>query len=154
MAARVSGQVTAFFLYDVAEAVDLAAVRQLVGATAKSPRLAVKPAVPAYVQYQDPPVQLEADVLGAVTPEGLQTRFKVYDYGVFSLSLTRAFSGTWVELHALAAGSEQREQTDVSLLNTGLVGRRLGAEQHPQHDAVLGIPVGKHHQHLVPHVRQ
>jgi hypothetical protein len=47
-------------------------------------------------------VQVDADVLGAVAPEGLQARFKVYDYGVFSLSLTRPFSGTWADLHALA----------------------------------------------------
>ena len=102
MAARLSGQVTAFFLYDVAEAVDLAVVRQLLGATTKSPRLVVKPALPAYVQYHDPPVQVDADTLGGAAPEGLQARFKVYDYGVFSLSLTRPFCGTWADLHALA----------------------------------------------------
>ena len=53
MAEPLSGQVTAFFLFDVAEGVDLAAVRGLLGASTESPRLAVKPAVPAYVQYQD-----------------------------------------------------------------------------------------------------
>jgi len=97
-----AGQVTAFFLFDVAEGVDLPAVRRLLGASAESPRLTVKPAVPSYVQYQDPPVQVDADTLGAPAPEGLQARFKVYDYGVFSLSLSRPFRGTWTDLHALA----------------------------------------------------
>jgi len=102
VAELLTGQVTAFFLFDVAEGVDLPSVRALSGASTDSPRLAVKPAVPAYVQYQDPPVQLDAEAIGAATPEGLQTRFKVYDYGVFSLSLTRVFRGSWADLHALA----------------------------------------------------
>ena len=32
----------------------------------------------------------------------MQARFKIYDYGVFSLSLSRAFCGSWADLHALA----------------------------------------------------
>jgi hypothetical protein len=102
MAVALSGQVTAFFLFDVAEGVNLAAVRELLGASVESPRLTVKPAVPAYVQYQDPPVQVDGDVLGAQAPDGLQARAKVYDYGVISLSLSRAFQGSWADLHLLA----------------------------------------------------
>ena len=102
MAEPLSGQVTAFFLFDVAEGVDLAAVRGLLGASTESPRLAVKPAVPAYVQYQDPPVQVDAEAFGTRPPGGMQARFKIYDYGVFSLALSRAFRGSWADLHALA----------------------------------------------------
>ena len=90
MAPNLSGQVVAFFLFDVAEWVDLSAVRGLLGASTESPRLAVRPAVPAYVRYQDPPVLVDAEAFGVPAPEGLQARFKIYDYGVFSLSLTRA----------------------------------------------------------------
>jgi hypothetical protein len=102
MAAMLAGQVTAFFLFDIAEAVDLTSVRTLLGATTESRRLAVKPAVPAYVQYQEPPVQVEAESLGLRVGDGTPTRVKVYDYGVISLALTRAFHGSWAELHALA----------------------------------------------------
>ena len=102
MAEPLSGQVTAFFLFDVAEGVDLAAARGLLGASTESPRLAVKPAVPAYVQYQDPPVQVDAEAFGTRAPGGMQARFKIYDYGVFSLALSRAFRGSWADLHALA----------------------------------------------------
>jgi hypothetical protein len=102
MAEPLSGQVTAFFLFDVAEGVDLAAMRSLLGASTESPRLAVKPAVPAYVQYQDPPVQVDAEAFGTRAPGSMQARFKIYDYGVFSLSLSRAFRGSWADLHALA----------------------------------------------------
>jgi hypothetical protein len=102
MADTLAGQVTAFFLFDVAEEIDLSAVRRLLGASPDSGRLAVKPAVPAYVQYQNPPVQVDPDALGVQAPDGLQARVKVYDYGVFSLSLSRPFRGGWADLHALA----------------------------------------------------
>jgi hypothetical protein len=102
MAEMLSGQVTAFFLFDVAEGAQLSILRSLLGATTESPRLAVKPAVPAYVQYQEPPVQVDADALGLAVRDGAQARFKVYDYGVISLALTRAFRGSWSELHSVA----------------------------------------------------
>jgi hypothetical protein len=96
-----AGQVTAFFLFDVAEGADLAAVRAQLGGAGQSAKLAARPAMPAYVRYQQPPVMVEADALGVEAPNGWQTRFKVYDYGVVSLSLTRAFSGAWSDLGAL-----------------------------------------------------
>ena len=77
MAELLTGQVTAFFLFDVAEGVDLAKARALSGAATDSPRLAVKPAVPAYVQYQDPPVQIEAAALGAATPISVGRLFRL-----------------------------------------------------------------------------
>jgi len=85
--------------------VQLSTLRSILGASAESPRLAVKPAVPAYVQYQEPPVQVDADTLGLAVRDGAQARFKVYDYGVISLALTRAFCGSWSELHSVAQGT-------------------------------------------------
>ena len=97
-----SGQVTAFFLFDVAEAVDLAAVRGLLGGAGQNARIAHRPALPPYVQYQQPPVQVDAEALGLSPFDGLQARFKIFDYGVVSLSLTRPFSGSWADLAATA----------------------------------------------------
>jgi hypothetical protein len=97
-----SGHVTAFFLFDVAEGVDLAAVRARLGSAGQSARLAPRPAIPPYVKYQEPPVQVEADVLGAAAIDGWQGRFKVFDYGVVSLSLSRPFHGSWADLLATA----------------------------------------------------
>jgi len=102
MAAPLSGHLTAFFLFDVAEAADLAAVRARVGAAGQSARFAPRSAIPAYVRYQQPPVQIEGDALGLSAPEGWSTRLKVYDYGVVSLALTRPFAGTWDEFLALS----------------------------------------------------
>lgn len=102
MTSPVSGQITAFFLYDVAEAADLAQVRTLVGGAGQPARLAAKPAIPAYVRYLQPPVQADGDAFQVAPIDGWHARVKVYDYGVVSLSLTRPFTGTWPELVALA----------------------------------------------------
>ncbi|HUU32871.1 MAG TPA: hypothetical protein VMW48_02345 [Vicinamibacterales bacterium] len=98
-----SGQITAFFVFDVAEAVDLAAVRSRLGDAGQSARLSPWPAKPAYVQYQQPPVQVGAEGLGLPPFDGLQARFKIFDYGVVSLALARPFSGTWSDLAATAS---------------------------------------------------
>jgi hypothetical protein len=133
MAEGLAGQVTAFFLFDVAEGAELASVRAILGASVDSPKLAVKPAVPAYVQYQDPPVQIDGEALGAVPPEGLQARFKIYDYGVFSLSLSRPFRGTWADLHALAeATSSPALEAEAERLCRHAVKRVLPALQSPR----------------------
>ncbi len=102
MASNVSGRVTAFFLFDVAEAADLAAVRTLLGGAGQSARFAARSAVPAYVQYQEPPVQVEAEALGGPPLDGWTGRVKIYDYGVVSLALSRPFEGTWAEFLTLS----------------------------------------------------
>ena len=102
MAAPLSGQLTAFFLFDVAEGADLAAVRALVGAAGQSARFAPRSAIPAYVRYQEPPLQIDGEALGLASPDGWATRLKIYDYGVVSLALSRPFEGTWAELLTLS----------------------------------------------------
>jgi len=101
MPPSVSGQVTAYFLFDVAEAIDLTAVKALLGSAGQIARLAGRPAIPAYVRYQSPPVQVDLEALGLGVVEGFQARLKVYDYGVVSLALSRPFSGEWTDLIAL-----------------------------------------------------
>jgi hypothetical protein len=96
-----SGFITAFYLFDVAEAVTLAALPGLMASAGVPARLAPK-STPAYVQYQQPPLSFEGDAIGIGTLEAFQVRFKVFDYGVVSIALTRAFSGTWDDL--LVAG--------------------------------------------------
>ncbi len=97
-----SGQVTAFFLFDVAEAADLGAVQALVGTAGQPARLATTAAIPPDAQYQVPPVQLDPGGLGLPPVEGYQARVKLYDYGVLSISLTRRFEGGWDALARLA----------------------------------------------------
>ena len=92
-----SGQGTAFFLFDVAEAIHLDRVRGLIGPTSEA-RLVPKSSTPPYVQYQQPPLSVEGESLGMPEVGGFRARFKIFDYGVISVALTRPLPSTWPEL--------------------------------------------------------
>jgi hypothetical protein len=91
----VAGTVTAFFLYDVGDAIDLARVRSLVETTA--PAQLTKVAA-SHVQYQQPPVVLDAAALDTSAPEAFRCRIKAFDYGVVSVALHRPLPVTWPAL--------------------------------------------------------
>jgi hypothetical protein len=93
-----SAQLVLFYLFDVAETVDLQAIPKLIQGPTTAARLAPKPATPAYVQYDKPPVLFDGDVVGVGESNGFRVRFRVYDYGVISVALTKSFSGSWGEL--------------------------------------------------------
>lgn len=97
-------QIVAFYLFDVAETADLQQVPPLIGGPAVPARLAPKPATPAYVQYDKPPLSFDGEAVGVAEISGFRTRVRVYDYGVVSVALTRPFSGSWQELIACAQG--------------------------------------------------
>ena len=94
------GHVTAFFLFDVSDAIDLQRLRSEIDASVAA-RLATKPATPTYLQYQQPPLTLDGAVIGAADADGCRVRFKVFDYGVVSVALTQALPDTWDQLMAV-----------------------------------------------------
>ena len=122
-----AGHVTAFFLYDVAEAVDLQRVPALIGGTVAA-RLSPKPATPPYVQYQQPPLLADGDVVGLREIAGFRLRFKIFDYGVISLALTAPLPPTWEEL--LRSGLEWQEDPRLPA-DTEAFCRRLVAQLRP-----------------------
>ena len=91
------GYVTAFYLFDVSDAIDLQGVGAAVGPTAAT-RLVTRPATPSYLQYQQPPLALDGSVIGAGIVDGCHVRFKAFDYGVLSVALTRNLPDTWEQL--------------------------------------------------------
>jgi hypothetical protein len=97
-----TGQITAFYLFDVAESIELGRVPELLQAAAAPVQIASKPAIPSYVRYLTPPLQIEGDALGFADVDGFAVRVKIFDYGVISMSLTRPFSGAWDELIGIA----------------------------------------------------
>jgi hypothetical protein len=111
-----SGYVTAFYLFDIGDAIDLKRVAEQINASTTT-RLSTKPPSPIYLQYQQPPVVIEAAAIGAGEVEGFRARFKAFDYGVVSVALTRALPAAWDELldaglqwhdnAALASGAER-----------------------------------------------
>jgi hypothetical protein len=112
-----SGSVTAFFLYDVAEAIDLPTVTGLVSETAPV-QMAPKPHTPSYIQYTHPPVGIDGRAAGMPEVAGFRVRFRLFDYGVISVALTRPTPPEWdrmvaegLSLHddaALAADAERQ----------------------------------------------
>jgi hypothetical protein len=92
----ISGHITAFFLFDVSEAIDLGRVQRELG-TGVAARLAPKPTTPSYVQYRQPPIAIDGHAIDMPEAEGFAVRFKAFDYGVISVALTRRMTGTWNE---------------------------------------------------------
>ena len=111
MPAIQSGTLTAFYLFDIADDIDLAAFRVAIGAGAAAARFLPKSAAPAYVQYAVPPVVVDGDGLGVGEIDGFKARIKLFDYGVLSLALARKISGEWPELIAL--GQKYVENEDL-----------------------------------------
>ena len=107
--ANEAGFVHAFYLFDVAQEIDLRALGLQLGGEARHARLDDKAAGPAPVRYQTPPVLCGGDVLGLGEIDGFRVRVKFYDYGVISLLLSQAFSGSWAALGALGQALVESE---------------------------------------------
>lgn len=97
---HVTGSISAVYLFDIAEVIDLAGVRGVLGAHGASAELSDKSAGPPRVRYQQAPVIADGVALGITPPADYQVRIKFFDYGVVSVVLHRRFSGTWREFVA------------------------------------------------------
>src|SRR6186713_2583032 len=74
-----AGTLTALYLFDVAEQIDLPGVRGALGAGNQA-RLTLKSAAPAYLQYHVPPLVVDGDVAGIASMAGFSARLKFFDY--------------------------------------------------------------------------
>ena len=102
MPAIESATLTAFYLFDVADDIDVAALRATIGGNAASARFVPKSTAPSYFQYATPPVVVDGEALGIGDIDGFRTRLKFFDYGVVSVALSRPFSGDWADLIAIS----------------------------------------------------
>jgi hypothetical protein len=117
MPAIQAAAVTAFYLFDVADDIDLAGLRAAIGGSAASAPLVPKSTAPSYFQYAIPPVVADGEAVGIGDIDGFHPRLKFFDYGVVSVALSRRFTGDWAELVTLSqlyiendALEEQAEQ--------------------------------------------
>ena len=94
-----AGTVTAIYLFDVAEQIDVHAMHGLLGGGA-TPRLRSKSTAPPYLRYQTPPLVVDGEAINVAPVEGFRSRLKFFDYGVVSLALSKEFSGSWAALVA------------------------------------------------------
>ena len=97
-----TGAIHAFYLFDVAETIDLKALARTFGSSAAAATLYDKAPGPPRIRYIQPPIVIDGHVLDEGTLESFQVRVKFFDYGVVSLALTRPFSGSWSDLVTLA----------------------------------------------------
>jgi hypothetical protein len=93
-----AGTITALYLFDVAEHIDLIRLRQLIGTGSEARLTSKATTATAYLRYQTPPLVADGETLGFSAIDGFRPRLKFFDYGVISLALTRSFSGSWAEL--------------------------------------------------------
>lgn len=120
-----AGHITALYLFDIAEEIDLAAVAEVLQAQPTRARFEPKSYAPAYLQYQTAPILIDSPMLDLPEIAGCRPRVKVFDYGVISISLSRPFAGGWEELAAASARLGDIEQQVEDLSRT--IWRKLAA---------------------------
>ena len=98
------GHVTAFFQFDVGDAIDLARVAAQIDASVAT---ADDQAGDALLQYQQPPLTRDSTLFGLSEVEGCRARVKAFDYGVLSIALTHPLPASWEAM--LAAGLEWQD---------------------------------------------
>jgi hypothetical protein len=97
--ATLQGSIVVLNLYDVAEEIKLSDLPPLTGGTRLSPTF--KPPTPAHVRFERPPVIEPLPPLSLSTGERFEATLQYYDYGVVSVLLRSAFSGSWEDLQRL-----------------------------------------------------
>ena len=117
MSAITAGSVHAFFLFDVAEAIDLSSLRAQFGDRAGIAQLLDKTPGPPRVRYFQPPVIVDGAAVGVPTLGAFRVRVKFYDYGVISLMLSQPFAGSWSDLVRLGQDLIESEPLETDAAN-------------------------------------
>jgi hypothetical protein len=96
----VGGAFRAFFVYDVADSIDLRGVRTVRGeGFSRAPLQLRREASSEFIQY---PVAPLIGRLPDLEEYGATVRVKIFDYGVVSIRLSVPFAGPWADFAALA----------------------------------------------------
>ena len=91
-------------LYDVAEEIDVEAVRRWLGIGEADRKPSFERRASEYVRFERPPAVEHLQSSLAVAGAGARGAIQYYDYGVVSVELKLPFSGSWKDLEALAVG--------------------------------------------------
>lgn len=110
-------------LYDVAEAIDLEKLRELLGAGAKAARPAFPRRTPEYVRFEQVPIveRVEPVVLG--TGERLACSIRYYAYAVAAVQLEAPFECDWDTL--LVQASQWMNSSELEPLMREFLGKHL-----------------------------
>ena len=105
-----AGALRAFYLFDIADTIDLRRLRTVGGESLAPAHLPLRPHTsPAYLQFPTPPL---AARLSDETLNGLriERRVKLFDYGVVSVRLSAPFQGGWAEFIEFATRLRNSEE--------------------------------------------
>jgi hypothetical protein len=93
-----SGAIRAFFVYDVADTIDLGLLRTVGGqGVARAPLQLRREATSEFIQYPVVPLIVR---LGDLPEYDATVRAKIYDFGVVSVRLSVPFAGSWEDFAA------------------------------------------------------
>jgi hypothetical protein len=103
IAPALSGRLRALFLFDLAEEIDLQKLHALLGTSPSKREPSFVHTTPEYVRYERPPVVDQIPPCTTSAGEVLSCRVRYFDYGVASLEMQLAISGSWENLIRLAS---------------------------------------------------
>ncbi len=128
-----TGALRAYYLFDVADTIDLGSLRSIAGGgLARAPLVLRQHTSQGYLQFPVPPlVALLADQEYQGQP--LAVRVKLFDYGVISVRLTLRFSGSWSDFSDAVVRFRQNEE----LLDRA---RRVASDVQDEIGAALDDP--------------
>ena len=133
-----SGSIHAFYLFDVAQGIDLETLQEMLGPAATLATLQDKSPGPSRVRYLQPPVIVDGAVLGLNEIDGFKLRLKFYDYGVISLMLSRPFSGAWARSRQDRPGPDRKRTARTTRRRVVAIDRRSRHDR--AHRATSGLP--------------
>jgi len=111
------------FLYDVAEAFDLAKIQGLIGARGAPLRQVLPRHSPQYMHFANPPIEETAAPLTLPSSEVLACSIKYYAYAVAVVQLNVSFCCDWPEL--IAQTSRWMDSSEVEPLARATLRRHL-----------------------------
>lgn len=135
---RVLGSLHFFYLFDVADTIDLSGLRTISGEGVIAAPLPIRPqSTPGYIQFPVPPLVAQLQECGA-HGRTAAARAKFFDYGVISVRLSVPIDATWEELLQTA----QALRSDETLTNAARallapILREIAGTLDDPHEAVL-----------------
>ena len=104
-----SGTFHAYFIFDVADAIDLKQLSQIGGTSAQPAPLRPRPTLsPGSIQFAVPPLAAIMPPIAVGTNRGT-SRVKIYDFGVISIRFSFSYAGPWEGFAKLAVTLRQDE---------------------------------------------
>jgi hypothetical protein len=122
------GSFHALLLYDVAEELDLEALRVSLGTGPPTRKPEFKLPAPEYVRFEHPPVLETSEPASLSTGETFLVRLKYFDYGVVSLEMELPFQADWNELIRLS--NRWIEAPDLERCALEIVRKRMNTLKH------------------------